>query len=66
MSKIELGTRVKIVDDVGKNNSVLLGQTGIIIGFKWNPVRKENNLPVVQLDGGWIVSGEGLYFEVLE
>lgn len=57
--------KVKIVDNVGKPNSELIGKVGVVTGFKWNKVRQENNLPIVQLEDGSTVSGWSLWFEVL-
>lgn len=57
-----IGTRVKIVDDVDKPHSLLIGKEGKIVGFKWNKFRLENNLPIVQLDSGQTVSGWSLWY----
>jgi hypothetical protein len=66
MSLIPIGTKVTIVDDVGKDISFLLGKQGTVTGYKWNRIREERNLPVVQLDDGAVVGGWGLWFEVIE
>lgn len=66
MSLIPVNTRVKIVDDVDKVNSLLIGREGIVIGYKWNRNREERNLPVVQLDSGQIVSGLSLWYKILK
>ena len=58
----EYGDKLTIVDDVGKANSGLIGQSCKVIGFKWNKLRGENNLPVVELENGQIVSGWGLWY----
>jgi hypothetical protein len=60
------GTRVKIVDDVGKDNSPLIGKRGAVVDHKWNRVRQEKNQPVVQLDDGSVVSSWGLFYTVIE
>jgi hypothetical protein len=62
---IPLETRVEIVDDVGKENSALIGQQGKVIGYKWNKFREEKNLPLVQLNNGKIVSGWSLWYSPL-
>ena len=59
---ITLGSKVEIVDDVGKENSRLIGQQGKVIGYKWNKIREEKNLPKVQLDNGEIVGGWSLWY----
>jgi hypothetical protein len=58
------GTRVKIVDDVGKETSTLIGKCGVVIDHKWNRIREEKNQPIVKLDDGSVVSGWGLFYEV--
>jgi len=58
-----IGTRVKVVADDDKPNSNFIDKYGTIIGFKWNKNRKENNLPVVKLDNGMIISGLSLWYE---
>lgn len=65
---MKLGMRVKIVDDVGKEKSMLIGKTGTIVNFTWNKFRKECNLPEVALDDNQnvTVSGWGLWFEVVK
>lgn len=65
-NKIPLETRVKIVDDVGKANSNFLGKYGVVIGYKPNKFREGGTVPVVRLDGGQVVSGWGLWYEVQE
>ncbi len=64
MHRLSIGTKVKVVDDVERANSFLIGQCGVVIGYKWNRVREENNLPVVRLESGKVVSGWGLWYEV--
>lgn len=62
---IATGCKVKIVDDVGKSDSALIGKVGVVTSFKWNKFRQENNLPVVLLEDGSTVCGWSLWFEVL-
>jgi hypothetical protein len=60
---IPVGVPVKIIDDVDKPKSKMLGKMGVIVGYKWNRYREEQNLPVVKLDDGTIFSGWSLWYE---
>jgi hypothetical protein len=62
---LDIGTRVRVVDEVEKPISQLIGKCGVIIGFKWNRYREERNLPVVKLDEGTIISGWSLWYEII-
>jgi hypothetical protein len=63
---IPLGTRVKVVDDVGKTNSLFFGKLGTVIGYKSNKYRKSGTVPIVQLEDNQVVSGWGLWYEVIK
>jgi hypothetical protein len=63
--RIPIGTNVKIVDDVDKPNSQLLGLTGTVTGHKQNKFREGGFIPVVQLEDGRTISGWSLWYAIV-
>jgi hypothetical protein len=61
-----LGSRVRVVEDHEKPDSLLVGKEGVVIGYKWNRDREERNIPVVKLDDGTTISGRTLWYEKVE
>ncbi len=63
-NKIPIGTRVTIVDDIGKVNSNLIGKSGTVINYKPNKFREGGFIPIVKLDDGSIISGWSLWYSL--